>query len=56
MHSILELWDSRLAMTKLARGVIHRSARHIGRSWFVLWPAIPEPALYASRALEACAA
>jgi hypothetical protein len=56
VHSILELWDPRAAMTVLARGVLHRSTRHVGRSWFVLWPAIPEPALYASPALRACAA
>jgi hypothetical protein len=42
---LLEVWDPQAALVSLARGVLHRR-KAIARTWFVLWPSIPEPALY----------
>jgi len=41
----LDLWDPGAALRAIARGVLH-SRQPFGRRWFVLWPAIPEPAIY----------
>jgi hypothetical protein len=48
-HPYLERLDGRTAMRLLGRGVTHRSttSRDSARRWFVLWPAIPVPVLYA---------
>jgi len=42
----LDLWDPDAAFGSLARAVLHRRLA-FGRRWFVLWPSIPEPAMYA---------
>ena len=42
---LLEVWDPHAALVSLARGVLRRR-KAIARTWFVLWPSIPEPALY----------
>jgi hypothetical protein len=61
-YPCLESLDVRTAMLLLARGVMYRSKRprELARRWFVLWPSIPAPLLYARPAhafeIAACAA
>ena len=59
---VFEMWDPRAALVALARAVLNRARfSRDARCWFVMWPALPEPALYvavasAPMSTEACAA
>lgn len=47
VESLFEMWDPRVALALLGRAIRKRArCSRDARSSFMLWPAIPEPALY----------